>query len=573
MAHDVFISYASEDKPAADAACAVLESKGIRCWIAPRDILPGVDWGESVINALNQSRAFVLVFSSNANASPQIKREVERAVNRGLPVIPLRIEDVAPEKSLEYFISSPHWLDAFTPPLERHLNYLADVLAHIIEKKEVSPKLAQPVMPATRVGARYRYAWIAATAAVVLVGVTLGVWKFLWPAQPPLQRDLVTDCDRLAASADDPQRPPGVAGVAIDKIDIVPALAACNAAMRRYPDVARFVFQAGRVASAQKDYVVARQLYEKAAAAGSAAAMSNLGNLFYHGNGAPKDYAEARKWFEKAAAVGIAVAMNDLGVLYRNGDGVPQDYAEARRWFEKAAAAGNAAGMNNLGNLYYVGNGVAKDYAQARLWYEKAAATGYPVAMTNLGNLYANGDGVQKDYAEARRWYEKAAAAGNATAMNNLGNLYYNGNGAPKDYAEARKWYEKAAAGGNSAAMNNLGNLYRNGSGVAQDYAAARAWYEKAAAAGNVFAMNSLGNLYYYGNGVPKDYAEARKWYEKAASAGNPAGMYNVGIVYYNGNGAPKDVAEARKWFEKAAALGYEPAKNMLKQLDASGQK
>ena len=117
LAHDVFISYSSKDKPAADAACAVLESKGIRCWIAPRDIIPGADWGESIIDALNQSRAFVLVFSSNANSSPQIKREVERAVNQGLPVIPLRIEDVAPIKSLEYFISSPHWLDAFSLPL------------------------------------------------------------------------------------------------------------------------------------------------------------------------------------------------------------------------------------------------------------------------------------------------------------------------------------------------------------------------------------------------------------------------------------------------------------------------
>ena len=56
MAHDVFISYSSKDKLIADAACAILESKGIRCWIAPRDILPGADWGESIVDAL-ESRA------------------------------------------------------------------------------------------------------------------------------------------------------------------------------------------------------------------------------------------------------------------------------------------------------------------------------------------------------------------------------------------------------------------------------------------------------------------------------------------------------------------------------------
>jgi hypothetical protein len=50
MSHDVFISHSSADKRAADAACALLEARGIKCWIAPRDIRPGSDWGESIIN-------------------------------------------------------------------------------------------------------------------------------------------------------------------------------------------------------------------------------------------------------------------------------------------------------------------------------------------------------------------------------------------------------------------------------------------------------------------------------------------------------------------------------------------
>jgi ketosteroid isomerase-like protein len=132
MAHDVFVSYSSKDKPTADAVCAVLESQGIRCWVAPRDILPGHDWGGSIIEAINGACAMVLIFSANANASPQIKREVERAVNKGIPIIPLRIEDVAPTATLEYFISTPHWLDAFTPPLDRHLQYLAEVVRKIV---------------------------------------------------------------------------------------------------------------------------------------------------------------------------------------------------------------------------------------------------------------------------------------------------------------------------------------------------------------------------------------------------------------------------------------------------------
>lgn len=134
MAHDVFISYSSADKPVADAACAALESRGLRCWIAPRDILPGLDWGAAIIKAIEGCRVMVLVFSSSANRSRQIKREVERAVAKGLTIVPLRIENVAPGKTLEYFISTPHWLDALTPPMEKHFEELAQTVRLLLTR-------------------------------------------------------------------------------------------------------------------------------------------------------------------------------------------------------------------------------------------------------------------------------------------------------------------------------------------------------------------------------------------------------------------------------------------------------
>ncbi|HUQ10756.1 MAG TPA: toll/interleukin-1 receptor domain-containing protein [Steroidobacteraceae bacterium] len=134
MAHDVFISYCTEDKPIADAVCATLEGQGTRCWIAPRDILPGTDWGEAIVDAINESKAMLLVFSSKANASQQIKREVERAVHRGIPLIPVRLDDALPSKSLEYFISTPHWLDALTPPLESHLQRVAQAVKALLQR-------------------------------------------------------------------------------------------------------------------------------------------------------------------------------------------------------------------------------------------------------------------------------------------------------------------------------------------------------------------------------------------------------------------------------------------------------
>lgn len=184
MAHDVFLSYSSKDKPAADATCAALEAKGIRCWMAPRDIMPGMDWSESIIDAINGSRAFVLIFSNNANLSVQIKREVERAIHKGLPVIPLRIENVVPTRSLEYFLSTPHWLDAFSPPLERHLDYMAQVIRSVLDGHQM-PEAPPPVpTPVQRLAAMDRRVLAGGGAAALAVLALLG-WLGLRAATPP----------------------------------------------------------------------------------------------------------------------------------------------------------------------------------------------------------------------------------------------------------------------------------------------------------------------------------------------------------------------------------------------------
>ncbi|MQA42501.1 toll/interleukin-1 receptor domain-containing protein, partial [Rugamonas aquatica] len=134
MGVDVFLSHSHVDKVFADAICHRLEAADIRCWVAPRDIRPGDDWAESIINAMEQAKMLVLIFSASANNSPQVRREVERAVNKGLMVLPFRIENVPLSKSLEYFISTQHWLDAITGDLEQHLDELCHCVAMLLER-------------------------------------------------------------------------------------------------------------------------------------------------------------------------------------------------------------------------------------------------------------------------------------------------------------------------------------------------------------------------------------------------------------------------------------------------------
>src|ERR1700680_791189 len=128
MAHEVFISYSQPDRDCAFELVARLEGQGINCWIAPRDIAPSADWAAEIMDANSSARAMILVFSANSNQSPQVRREVERAVHKQLSVLPFRIEDVPPSKSLEFFLSAQHWMDAFPPPREPHYSRLCAYL-------------------------------------------------------------------------------------------------------------------------------------------------------------------------------------------------------------------------------------------------------------------------------------------------------------------------------------------------------------------------------------------------------------------------------------------------------------
>jgi len=195
MAHDAFISYSSKDKPTADAACALLESSGIRCWIAPRDVMPGRDWGEALVDAIAQSRVMVLIFSAHANHSPQVRREVERAVNKGVVIVPFRIENVTPCKALEYFISVPHWMDAYGGPLDEHLKRLVKTVRALIDSGSREHSLesafgdaargALPARPRIPVPGRPQPAkrqapLVALVGAAAVVSGGLLYWN-LWP--------------------------------------------------------------------------------------------------------------------------------------------------------------------------------------------------------------------------------------------------------------------------------------------------------------------------------------------------------------------------------------------------------
>jgi len=128
MVHDIFISYAKEDKPVADTTCANLENHGLRCWIAPRDIAPGEKYATAIIHAIENAKIEVVVFSRSSDQSAHVRTEIERAFNQGITIIPFRIENIEPSDEIQYFIGSRQWLDAFSGSVGQHIDQLADVI-------------------------------------------------------------------------------------------------------------------------------------------------------------------------------------------------------------------------------------------------------------------------------------------------------------------------------------------------------------------------------------------------------------------------------------------------------------
>jgi hypothetical protein len=176
---DIFVSYASQDREAAFRIVGFLEQNGIRCWVAPRDVPPGMEYGEAIIHGIAQSRALVLILSDQSNESQFVRKEVERAVSKTKPVLPVRIREVKPSGSLEFFISSSQWVDAWKSPMEQHLLPLVAAI------KAMGTPGAAAVQSSTLPPPRRSNAPLIAGIAIAALVAGAGLWYFTRPAAVP----------------------------------------------------------------------------------------------------------------------------------------------------------------------------------------------------------------------------------------------------------------------------------------------------------------------------------------------------------------------------------------------------
>jgi tetratricopeptide (TPR) repeat protein len=479
MAHDVFVSYSSQDKPTADAIVATLEANGISCWIAPRDILPGTDWGEAIVEGIEEARTMVLVFSAHSNTSPQVRREIERAVHAVIPVIPFRIEDVLPCRALQYFIGPQHWLDAWAPPPEQHLHRLTDTIKALLSRrleglddagKEPrlkaqidltvgTPTPAAPEPPPTAARAATsreiapspparKIAWtVPLILAGFLVAAALGggaVWWLIYqPAAPPSAR-----APALPQKEGEPRAEPAPAKPSVKEMtaedyfnkgqeakDPQEKIVFYNKAIELNPNYAEAYNYRGLAYNDKKYYEMALSDYNKALSFNQnyANAYNNRGNYYAI---VKKEYDRALQEYAKA----ITLSPKDARIYSNRGFAYDRnnDPENALRDYNKALELDQ-----NLPNAY-VNRGILysekKEYEKALQDFNKAIELNpiYAFAFYGRGNLYFQ----KKEYDRALQDFNRVIE------LNPIYAFAYIGRGSvyitKKEYNKALRDYDKA---------------------------------------------------------------------------------------------------------------------------------
>jgi hypothetical protein len=183
----IFISHSSVDKATADAVAYALEREGITCWIAPRDIPAGSNYGAEISRAIRECAALVLIYSENSNTSNAVCREVQMAFDMQKIIIPLRIHKVSVSDDLNFYLSGLHWLDIdpshfdfsgllhtvrpVVPAAADEAAYVPQAVQAFAPPQATPPVYAPPEAPKEK----FPVAALAVAACVILCLVLVGI--------------------------------------------------------------------------------------------------------------------------------------------------------------------------------------------------------------------------------------------------------------------------------------------------------------------------------------------------------------------------------------------------------------
>ena len=281
----IFISHYHDDNIIAKKICDALEEDGLRCWIAPRDILPGEDWAPAIMRGLSECDTMILVYTAGSNASRQVLHEVNTADTNGMKIMLLRLSGMELNPGLKYYLSTAHWYNAVD----------ADFDSILPDLKVYCRKLATS-----------KDDWAQGDVHVTAAGYG--------DMDIDMLRSRVSHGD-MKAAYELADRYISGNGVMENKGEFIRLLRLAadggNAdAQRRLG----YCFEIGK--GVEKNIYEAVRYYRLAADQNHPTAMCDLAILYENGKGVEENIDEAVRLYKLAADQGNAAALNNLGLCY-----------------------------------------------------------------------------------------------------------------------------------------------------------------------------------------------------------------------------------------------------------------
>ena len=342
---DVFLSYSSLNKNVADAVVADFEQHGIRCWYAPRDIMPGQEWVSAIHEAIKGCKLFVLIYTDSSNESKQVANEVALAFNSGKTLIPFKLSDAEMSSELEYYLTRVHWLDAVKPPLIESIENLRAYCEKILSgsiPKESKIKNANNIRKKQAHGFGF-YAAVSVAAVLLVLGILLLVMNKSNKGSESTEtvKGEETDIDAVYEEAYQYQTGDSEK-TSYDKayeayMKTGEAVCKDEKIIEAMYGLASHYYESG----SEEDIRKGLALYEKAAASGNLRACNFLGSYYLE-----LEVHKAVKYYEASAEKGDAVALYSLGYIFENENGnydIPADKEKALEYYKSAMNAGHDA--------------------------------------------------------------------------------------------------------------------------------------------------------------------------------------------------------------------------------------
>ena len=538
------------------AIVAEFEKNGIRCWYAPRDIVPGASWVSAITEAIQSVKVQVLVFTDESNVSRQVMNEVAVAFNEGKTIVPFRLTDAKMSGEFEYYLSRVHWLDAVKPPLNDNVvqlrQYVGDILSGADKVAGISEQPMLPIQPTVK-GRQISPATLIGIIAALLVVFILIVLLLLQSYksyQQPGQSEPFISAYGDGGGADGHDTAEG--GSISDGDTSTGGETEGTSAGTDAGDPADATDPTNTTDGTDSVNTADTTDSSDTTDTKDTTDSTDTSNVENTEAGSAEDKAEGdvTDSTTDTATDDTSDSTTDNSKTTDNETENTDNKSDSTTGAEKSGETGKTTDTEDKSS----GDKLSSDSSQETTDSGKTDKTD-------------SGKTEEKDVSDMTvEELERAAKKGNVEACDELGAMYYDGEGVDQDYGKALLYLNRADENNTKSARTYklLGNMYYMGKGVEESDATSGKYYAKAIELGieDPAVWSNYGMILYRDD----NFSESAKYFAKAAKSNkDPMTMYNAGLAYYGA----EDYDIALTWFGKTIEGGYSRPDDVRRQIQS----